>query len=259
MDVAALTALIQQGALGEETEVSSDGLTGGEWKRLAGLELYRALSPSAPASSVGRNGLRSRWSLRGRTRRSDVPKELSGLNGAAASPLVTDQKPSDLTETYDLNLSTYFESLEVKRLAVDSWFALLSVVLSALFSVTAHRSVLPLLLSVAAWAGAYFYVDRNSFPAWIRGIRFSGFRRFPWNPRIFQIVAVGVPGYFLAASFMPPMPREGLFRLLDCFVCLAFTSAAATIWAFHTNTRRMKRAFLLSISSNQASSGPVRT
>jgi hypothetical protein len=253
MDMTALITLVQQGALGADTEANSSGLTGGEWKRLTELELYRTFHPDVAVADATRTTSQSRWFVGRRAdRRGDRLKPMGSLPAAPMQVSAKAGAPADLSEAYEQNLRNYFESFAVIRLNLDGWIALVSAGLAALLSAAAHRSVLTLLMSGAAGVVAYLFVDRTQFPAWIRGVRFSGFRRFPWNSRVFHVASVAVPGCFLIASFLPLLPSEGLFRFIDSFACIVYTSAAATIWAFRISTQRMKRAFILSSDSGPA-------
>jgi hypothetical protein len=216
IDVPTLVALIQQGVLGAAAEVNGDKLTGGEWKKLGGLEVFEMFRPSG-GKAGGEAGAQP-----------ELPEGAQGF------------------DAYERNLMKYFGSFDVNRLRLDGWAAIISATVAAVLSAIAHHSLLTLLVAAIAWGGGYLFMDRVFFPAWIRRLRRMGFKRLPWSSRNFLIVAVAVPCYFLVATFLPLLPGERLLRLVDSIVCIMFSGATAGVWTFRVSTLRAQRVFELS-------------
>jgi hypothetical protein len=216
IDVPTLVTLIQQGVLGATAEANGEKLTGGEWKKLGGLEVFAMFRPSG-----GKAGKKA-------GPRPELPEGAQGL------------------DAYERNLLKYFGSFDVNRLRLDGWVAIISAVVTAVLSVIAHHSSLTLLLAVVAWGAGYLFMDRVFFPAWIGKVRRAGFGSLPWNSRTLLIVAVAVPCYFLVATFLPLLPGERLLRLVDSIACMMFSAVMAGVWTFRVSTLRAQRVFELS-------------
>jgi hypothetical protein len=216
LDLAALVTLIQQRAVDARTEVRGERLTGGAWRRLGELELFRTLD--SRKSETGSQG---------------VP----GLQAEANLPPL---------ERAEQNLMRYFNSLAVTQLRRDALVGVLAAGVTAGLSVPVHHYALILLMSALGWGIGYLFAAQVLFPGWIRRVRARGFTGLPWQSRVLLLVGIALPGYFLIASLLPELPGETLFRWIDGAVSFLFAAASATIWAFRIETGRMKRVFELS-------------
>jgi preprotein translocase subunit Sec61beta len=209
LDLPALVTLIQQKVLDAGSEVNSARLTRGEWTRLGELELFRTLQPAATAAS-----------------HAPLPPGLA----TAGEP--------------EANLVQFFQSLTLNQLRVDSAIALIAGLLVAVLGMVAHRGlVLVPLLVAAGWSVGMLYAGRVVFPRWFARVRSQGFRRLPWSSRTFGIVAVALFCYLLAVLFLPELPGERWFRLIDCALAVLFGAAGGTVWAFRYRVTRMKRTY----------------
>jgi hypothetical protein len=219
MDLTTLVTLIQQHTLNAAAELNSSKLTGGAWKKLGELELYRVLVAAETQGKADKTG--------------GMP-----LPPSAAPPSSPTEPASP-----EVNLGRFFESLAVKQLRIDGIIAVVSTVVAGGLSIVAHGSVIVLILMIVGWVGGYFLADQILFPRWIQTIRTSGYRQSPWQTRQFLIVAVALSGYFAIALFLPRLPQEGTLRFVDSVVGLLYGAAAAAIWTFRTDVVRMKRTF----------------
>lgn len=215
MDLATLVTLINENAVDASSEVNSEQLTKGQWQKLGGLELYKVFQ--APDKLASR-----------------------AQAGPAGEP----------AELFEQNLIRFFGSVAVNQMRIDSFVVLASAALTALLSVVAHRWGLIPALMAGAWGIGYLVADQVLFRHWIQKVRRSGFKALPWQSRVFLIVAIALPCYLLTASFVPELPGEGLFRLVDSIVCTLYGAAAAAVWTFRLDTLRAKRAFELSVNVN---------
>jgi hypothetical protein len=216
LDLAALVTLIQQRAVDARTEVRGKRLTGGAWRRLGELDVYRTLGSQ-------KSGVRSQNGL--------------ATNAEANLPPL---------ERAEKNLARYFDSLAAAQLRRDALVSVIAAGATAGLSVPVHRYVLILFFRALGWGVGYLFAAQVLFPGWIRRLRTSGFRRLPWSSRVLLLASIALPGYFLIASLLPELPGETLFRWIDGTVSFLFAAASATIWAFRIETGRMKRVFELS-------------
>jgi hypothetical protein len=212
LDLAALVTMIQQRTVDASAEARGE-LTGGEWRRLGALELYRALRPDDVK----------------------VPT-VESKPEPAIPPLARAEQ----------NLADYFNSLAVRQLRLDAVMSVIAAGLAAALSVLVHHYVLILLLCLAGWGASYLLTVQVLYRGWISRVRTLGFKRLPWGSRALLVVAIALPGYLLVASVMPELPGETLFRWIDGLATIFFAGASAVVWAFRVETGRMKRVFEVS-------------
>jgi hypothetical protein len=231
----ALIVLIRQSAVSAQSEVMSEKLTRGEWRKLGDLDLFRVFgsSPEAPGADT-----KSR--TRGRKRQRAGPESVAP---AVAPTEAKPGEPDDPGAARERNLRAFFDSVTVNQLRLDSVIALVCAATTALLGTAVHGSPLVPLAMAAAWSAGFLLADRSLFQRWILRVRETGRAGLPWQSRFLLIAAIAASGYFMVAGLLPLLPAEGWLVLLDAVVGILLALASGVVWRFRVNTLRMKRVF----------------
>ena len=150
MDLTTLVTLIQQDGVDADTEVQGEQFTGGEWRRLGELDVYRALRPDKPKPQVPGPG--------------STGKEMA--------------------ESYEQNLQGYFGSPVISIRLRDNGQLVLRIYGSELFDVTKIDPA-----SVRMGAGiTWVAVARVAF--WLVTVKSSAPSTVPCRSRINRVAAL---------------------------------------------------------------------